>query len=288
MIWFNGFPFLDNKEEHSFGVSVSAAMTSFVMTLPAVGATLIDLERVLASSPYQGFPIVETDTTRDHSNILVGYIGRTELRYVLDRAQADASISSDATCSFSQPETAPASATTTTVPMTPVTPAIRIAYDLLTQEPTVDISRFVDFTPLAVHPRLPLETAMELFKKMGPRVILVEHHGRLMGLVTVKDCLKYQFKAEAGHEASPRDNGYAVQQERLWSIMQRVAVWVAGRVERWSGGRVKLGEAGEGQSMRLATPLTGRRGGQLAENGSIAVELDDRSAGAPSSDGGHS
>ncbi|CAJ2508425.1 Uu.00g134510.m01.CDS01, partial [Anthostomella pinea] len=28
MIWFSGFPFLDNKEEHSFGVPVSAVMTN--------------------------------------------------------------------------------------------------------------------------------------------------------------------------------------------------------------------------------------------------------------------
>jgi chloride channel 3/4/5 len=32
---------------------------------------------------------------------------------------------------------------------------------------------------------------MRLFKRMGPRVILVEHRGRLVGLVTVKDVLKY-------------------------------------------------------------------------------------------------
>lgn len=32
---------------------------------------------------------------------------------------------------------------------------------------------------------------MQLFKRMGPRVILVEHHGRLVGLVTVKDVLRY-------------------------------------------------------------------------------------------------
>ena len=32
---------------------------------------------------------------------------------------------------------------------------------------------------------------MQLFKRMGPRVILVEDHGALRGLVTVKDVLKY-------------------------------------------------------------------------------------------------
>lgn len=46
-------------------------------------------------------------------------------------------------------------------------------------------------TPLTVAPQLPLEIVMQLFKRMGPRVILVEDHGVLCGLVTVKDVLKY-------------------------------------------------------------------------------------------------
>src|ERR1700744_545430 len=35
MIWFNGFPFLDNKEEHTFDVPVSQTMTANPTTLPA-------------------------------------------------------------------------------------------------------------------------------------------------------------------------------------------------------------------------------------------------------------
>jgi len=93
-----------------------------------------------------------------------------------------------------------------------------------------------------VHPRLPLETVMEIFKKMGPRVILVEHRGHLMGLVTVKDCLKYQFKVEAEEHALAATNGpdmYGANglhengngigrsaeitlEDRVWSFMQRI------------------------------------------------------------------
>lgn len=69
-------------------------------------------------------------------------------------------------------------------------------------------------TPLTVSPQLPLEIVMQLFKRMGyvvssiirdtsssliqllcfrnsPRVILVENHGELVGLVTVKDVLRF-------------------------------------------------------------------------------------------------
>jgi chloride channel 3/4/5 len=99
---------------------------------------------------------------------------------------------------------------------------------------TVDFSQFVDSTPLAVHPQLPLETVMEFFKKMGPRVILVEHRGQLTGLVTVKDCLKYQFKVEA-QEHSRDDSGGEARQEAMgrhaksWGLDRRshtgIVVW---------------------------------------------------------------
>ena len=63
MIWFNGFPFLDSKEEHSFGVPVSQVMTSQLTILPASGMPLKALEKLLKDSNYSGFPIVED--TRD-------------------------------------------------------------------------------------------------------------------------------------------------------------------------------------------------------------------------------
>ncbi|CAJ0651299.1 13722_t:CDS:10 [Entrophospora sp. SA101] len=46
----------------------------------------------------------------------------------------------------------------------------------------IDFGPFVDQTPITVNPRLPLETVMDLFKKMG--VILIEHIDRLVGLIT--------------------------------------------------------------------------------------------------------
>ncbi|CAG8763944.1 1788_t:CDS:2, partial [Racocetra fulgida] len=50
----------------------------------------------------------------------------------------------------------------------------------------IDFAPLIDQTPITVHPRLPLETVMDLFKKMG-----------LVGLVTVKDVLKYIAQRDA-------------------------------------------------------------------------------------------
>ena len=81
---------------------------------------------------------------------------------------------------------------------------------------------------------------MELFKEMGPRSILVEYRGRFVGLVTVKDCLKYQFKVEH-HEAAHHDSTLDERQQKLYDIMSRIADWLADKINSMSGGRIKLG-----------------------------------------------
>lgn len=252
MIWFNGFPFLDNKEEHTFGVPVSQVMTSDVVSIPTAGLLMKDLENLLKESKYQGFPIVEEHT----SKILVGYIGHTELRYAIDRVKKERAIGPTARCFFSPP--------TSNNPITPTTPAAgAFGAGALS---SIDFTRFIDPTPVTVHPRLPLETVMELFRKIGPRVILIEYHGTLSGLVTVKDCLKYQFKAEASE--NPRDDrGLVESQERLWSGLKAAGLWVSGRIQMASGGRIRIGSsAGQGHEMLDGTE-------EVPDDG---VELEDR------------
>lgn len=231
MIWFSGFPFLDNKEEHNFGVPVSQAMTTEVVAIPTTGMTLKTVERLLSQDQYQGFPIVEDE----NSKILVGYIGRTELRYAVDRVKRERSVNSLASCTFASPPT-------TLNAVTPITPTVTVNH----HDTSIDFSRYVDTTPVTVHPRLPLETVMELFRKIGPRVILIEYRGKLAGLVTVKDCLKYQFKVEAAE--NPRDgaDGLAEGQEKLWGLITQVAAWVSGKVSTVSGGRIQLRDSFDG------------------------------------------
>jgi chloride channel 3/4/5 len=227
MIWFNGFPFLDKKEDHTFGVPVSQVMTSEVIALPTTGLSMKNIEHMLKEDKYQGFPIVEDAS----SKFLVGYIGRTELRYAIDRVKRDRSISPSAKCFFSP--------SATLNPITPPASAASITFEGMASS-SVDFSRFIDATPVTVHPRLPLETVMELFRKIGPRVILIEYHGKLTGLVTIKDCLKYQFKAEASE--NPRDDRNVVEsQEMLWGVLKKSALWVSDQVHHVSRGKIRLG-----------------------------------------------
>ncbi|OJI98953.1 hypothetical protein ASPVEDRAFT_80583 [Aspergillus versicolor CBS 583.65] len=229
MIWANGFPFFDNKEDHVFNVPVSHAMTSDPLSLPASDFPVREAEHLLSDNKFQGFPIVEDRS----SKTLVGYIGRTELRYAISRARIGGMMSPNAQCVFTK-EAAEASVARR-ASRTHLTPDTFDNIQSSSGSNFVDFSRYVDHTPLTVHPRLPLETVMEIFKKMGPRVILVEHRGRVTGLVTVKDCLKYQFKVEAEEQAlaatqqaelplgvyqSAKDTDTL--EERIWNFMRNI------------------------------------------------------------------
>lgn len=238
MIWFNGFPFLDNKEDHVFNVPVSYAMTTDPLSLPASDFPVREAEHLLGDNKFQGFPIVEDRS----SKTLVGYIGRTELRYAIDRARSEGLLSPRARCVFTRDAAEATVARRASVPQHGRAAETFDAIQSSVGAEFVDFSRYVDNTPLTVHPRLPLETVMEIFKKMGPRVILVEHRGRLAGLVTVKDCLKYQFKVEAEEHAlaATSSSGFTPLgahlnssapesvEERLWRSIQTVVKSVSG------------------------------------------------------------
>ncbi|KAK5103827.1 glycerol ethanol, ferric requiring protein [Lithohypha guttulata] len=232
MIQFNGYPFLDNKEEHNFGVPASQVMTSSTTSLPASGLEVKAAQKLLDDTNYSGFPIVEDV----ESKILVGYIGRAELQYALDKARKQGMLAPDSKCSFVRSSVDDTES--------PVSARDRTAFNGIARQ-NIDLTSYVDNAPITVHPRLPLETTMELFMKMGPRIILVEHHGRLEGLITVKDCLRYQVRVEAlehgGHNAtSPSVASTEQRQEVIWNTLRGIGQWFADGLNNLSRGRLKL------------------------------------------------
>lgn len=100
---------------------------------------------------------------------------------------------------------------------------------------------------MTVSPQLPLEIVMQLFKRIGyvslcktssnklifsysPRVILVEDHGVLTGLVTVKDVLRF-IATLPSREPSWDDRG------GLDGLLEEVWRWVedvTNRIVSWS------------------------------------------------------
>ncbi|KAF8893437.1 Cl-channel protein [Infundibulicybe gibba] len=211
MIRFNGFPFLE-KEDHAYNVSVSSVMRKDMQLLPESGMQVKDLESILATTNVKGFPIISSDGR----STLLGYIGRTELRYVLERARRMQDIHPDIPCLF----------------VSHSSDQGNFSMDLeddasagfFEEGATTQGLRFwpwVNQTPMTVSPQLPLEIVMQLFKRMGPRVILVENHGSLVGLVTVKDVLRFIATKKLDQGLSWDDRG------GLDGLLEEVWTWSA-------------------------------------------------------------
>ncbi|GAA5959780.1 hypothetical protein JCM3765_000100 [Sporobolomyces pararoseus] len=226
MIKFNGYPLLEN-DDHAFGVSVASVMRKDLVFLPSKGMTLDELQRLLGSTKYQGFPVVKSrkDLT------LLGDISRNDLKIAIEKAQDSHLIPPDAPCLFCPQEAGIGSHT-------------RDSEDHRNhpdewdggEEGFVDFTSFVNQTPLTVSPKQPLEFVMQLFRRMGPRVILIERFGVLVGLVSVKDCLKYTLSHE---HSSSSSNGLGDQggAEELEATLNELRLWVKD-VKRWIAEKV--------------------------------------------------
>ncbi|KLO20320.1 Cl-channel protein [Schizopora paradoxa] len=190
MIRFNGYPILE-KDDHAFNLTVSSVMRRDLHTMPASGLRVKDVEARMMRTKAKGFPIVSADDR----HILFGYIGRGELRHVLDKAKRTRGTSPDTPCSF---YVEPTDHEREDASHLASGPSIGVddeessnVIETTASAEALNLSPWVNQTPITVSPQLPLEIVMQLFKRMGPRVILVELHGRLAGLVTVKDVLRF-------------------------------------------------------------------------------------------------
>ncbi|KAI0633604.1 Cl-channel protein [Trametes polyzona] len=237
MIRFNGFPFLE-KDDHAYNVPVSRVMRKDLKTIPASGLTVQDIENILASTDVKGFPIVSPDNSRT----LLGFIDRSELRYVLDKARNVQDVRANTPVSFAPDsedvEEAEFSGLATG-PAVGIDDEISMEIMETTARPDVlKLWPWVNQTPLTVSPQLPLEIVMQLFKRMGPRVILVEDHGALAGLVTVKDVLRFTMTAHDDRHSPWNEHRFDGVVDEAWSwgsdALDRARAWVRTRLGRRS------------------------------------------------------
>ncbi|KAF9527309.1 Cl-channel protein [Crepidotus variabilis] len=218
MIRFNGFPFLE-KEDHVYNVTVSAVMRKDLTTLTDTGLRVKDIDTILSNTNVKGFPIVSSDG----SVTLVGWIDRSEIRYVLERARKNRGRLGNTPCLFKprQPED-----------QDDIDLAPGIHEDDDQEEyfaPTtagegIQFWPWVNKTPMTVSPELPLEIVMQIFKRLGPRTILVEDHGVLSGLVTVKDVLKFIATEKPDHRPSWDERG------GLDGLLEELWTWASERL----------------------------------------------------------
>ncbi|KAF8268629.1 voltage-gated chloride channel [Lactarius quietus] len=231
-IRFNGYPFLE-KNDHVYDAPVSRVMRRDIYTLRATGMTLADVERYVDASKVKGFPIVVDDETRT----LVGYVGSQGLRTAIDRAKQFADLQPDTICSFS-PDPAEQPGARWSVISSDEDMLSNVRYAVATPG-ILKLWPWVNQTPLTVSSKMPLEVVMQLFKRMGPRVILVEDLGTLVGLTSVKDVLHLEPHEQLNSPIVAWSNQGALDGalEELWTwladVRSSINAWYSRASSRW-------------------------------------------------------
>jgi chloride channel 3/4/5 len=162
-IHFNGYPFLDNRDENSStvpDVPSSQVMTRIedLVVITATGHTIQSLNDLLNSHPFRGFPVI--DTFRDA--ILLGYISRTELLFALQAALNTRALPSETEAHFAHQ---PLSDPTT----------------------TLDLRPWMDQTPITLNANTAFGLTVSMFQRLGLRYVIFTDKGTLRGLLTKKD-----------------------------------------------------------------------------------------------------
>ncbi|RKP27325.1 chloride channel [Syncephalis pseudoplumigaleata] len=166
IIRLKGYPYLDDTSDESLHADRPAerVMTRMedLVVLFERGHVLQEIEDLLESTEYNGFPIVRS--IQDMK--LVGYITRGDLKTALGMCHAVG----DLPCSFANDDGA---------------------------TDGVNFYQWINETPLTVKPNFPMSSVVDMFTKMGLRFVLVTEQGRLLGLITKKDVMSHVYAQRA-------------------------------------------------------------------------------------------
>ncbi|XP_054158814.1 H(+)/Cl(-) exchange transporter 4-like isoform X2 [Oppia nitens] len=166
----NGYPFLDNKEEFPHTTIAADAMRPKrseppLAVLTQDTMTVDDIDCLLKSTTHNGFPVV---VSRE-SQYLVGFVTRKDLGLALTNAKRTSEVFENSLVLFHGGHVS-----TNPAPHAP--------------EP-IKLRRVVDLAPVTITDQTPMETVIDMFRKLGLRQVLVTHNGRLLGIITKKDIL---------------------------------------------------------------------------------------------------
>ncbi|XP_022902115.1 H(+)/Cl(-) exchange transporter 5 isoform X1 [Onthophagus taurus] len=165
----NGYPFLDSKDEFAHTSLAADVMqpkrneTLAVITQDSM--TVDDIDGLLKETEHNGYPVV---VSRE-SQYLVGFV----LRRDLNLAIANSKRMVDGICGQSL------------VLFTSGNPPQTLG------PPHLKLKKILDMAPITITDQTPMETVVDMFRKLGLRQTLVTHNGRLLGVITKKDVLRH-------------------------------------------------------------------------------------------------
>ncbi|XP_078450713.1 H(+)/Cl(-) exchange transporter 4-like isoform X1 [Lampetra fluviatilis] len=179
----NGYPFLEAKEEVTHTTLAAHAMHPRpgeppLTLLTQEDMTVGEVRQLVRDSTCNGFPVVASR----ESHRLIGFALRRDLTLALENASERAEGLDDSSLVLlGPPRAGTARASVTSEPLSCPLHAAR----------PLKLRSIVDDAPLAVSDRTPMDTVVDMFRKLGLRQCLVTRNGRLLGIITKKDVLRH-------------------------------------------------------------------------------------------------
>ena len=179
-IGLNGYPFLDIKEEFDHTTLASDVMqpqgNEPLALLTQDTMNLGQVEELLESTDHNGFPVVVSM----ESQYLVGFVLRRDLTLAIANAKSRIDgMNSDTLILFTN--------------HAPVVNSVAGPSDIraaMLSGPPLNLA------PITIVDKTPMETVVNMFRKLGLRQTLVTHNGRLLGIITKKDVLRHIKKMD--------------------------------------------------------------------------------------------
>ncbi|KIJ55127.1 hypothetical protein M422DRAFT_199235 [Sphaerobolus stellatus SS14] len=147
-------PPIDHRDHGASGASLMTPVEKLV-TVRSIGLTIEDLDTLVKTYDYYGFPVVDGET-------LVGFVTRDKLLMAISPFAIELG-NLNATCTFIRnPE---------------------IPYD-------IDFSFILERAPMEFRPQMAQELLVNIFQKLNLRYALFSQEGKLRGLITKRDVVR--------------------------------------------------------------------------------------------------
>ncbi|KAF7703271.1 H(+)/Cl(-) exchange transporter 4 [Silurus meridionalis] len=166
----NGYPYLDQDEftHRTLATDVMRPRRNEpqLSVLTQDSTTVEDVEMLIKETDYNGFPVV---VSRE-SERLIGFVQRRDLTLAIKTArQKQDGVVSNSVVYFTEDA--------------PQLPA--------SNPQPLKLRRILNLSPFTVTDHTPMETVVDIFRKLGLRQCLVTRSGRLLGIITKKDVLRH-------------------------------------------------------------------------------------------------
>ncbi|CAF0760843.1 unnamed protein product [Didymodactylos carnosus] len=178
----NNYPYLDIKEEFSFNRTTAVDLLKSkqeqqneqkaenvtqppLITLNQDGMSLHELTSITRRYPFRCYPVIISKSMP----YLVGIVSRRDLQLVLNQAKSRSNADNDSTVHFTRTKRA----------------------DTISTVSSIKLYRLLNRSPITVTNDTPVETIIDMCRKLGAQTILITDNGKLTGLLTKKDVIQY-------------------------------------------------------------------------------------------------